>query len=190
MDISELYAKIIPPLDYQHRNGVTTHHLIDQLPGEEKKEIEKKLIENVTIIPRGVDDLIVDNLVHLKSKESVSALRSMLDKVEDHDKIMIAWAIYAIDQDNSMIQIAINSIRNIQSPYTLLHLLSYLGKFKHPDADEELRKYLTHKNDLVSYNARRYLGLEPLFGNQNAVFADNRSVSTKIKNYFRKLLNR
>jgi len=191
MDISELYAKIIPPLDYQHRNGVTTHHLIDQLSDDEKKEVEKKLIENVTIIPRGVDDLIVDNLVHLKAKESVPALRSMLDKVEDHDKIMIAWAIYAIDQDNSMVQIAINSIRNIQNPYTLLHLFSYLAKFKLPETDEELRKHLTHKNEFVRYNASRYLGLEPLFGNdENVVFADNRSVSSKIKNYFRRLLNR
>jgi len=191
MDISELYAKIIPPLDYQHRNGVTTHHLIDKLSDEEKKEVEKKLIEDVSIIPRGVDDLIVENLVHLKSKDAVPALRGLLDKISDTERVWIASAIYAIDQDNSMIQVALQSFRTIERPNEFISLFRYLAEFKHPDTDEELRKYLTHKDELVRYNARVKLGLEDPFAYlKDAVFVDPHSVSTKIKNYFRRLLNR
>ena len=40
MDIHKMINEIIPPADYQHRNGFNNTHLIDNLNDNEKRRVE------------------------------------------------------------------------------------------------------------------------------------------------------
>lgn len=44
-NINQLLKEIIPPDDYQHRNGFSNEHIILSLIEKEKMEVEKNLIE-------------------------------------------------------------------------------------------------------------------------------------------------
>jgi len=44
MDIEKIVAEIIPPSDYQHRNGFNNVPLIDKLSDDEKRGVQDALI--------------------------------------------------------------------------------------------------------------------------------------------------
>jgi hypothetical protein len=72
MYIEKLLREIIPPADYQHRNGFNNIPLIDKLTDDEKLQLENALIRELTVdLDREPDDLIIETLAYLKSQKSL-----------------------------------------------------------------------------------------------------------------------
>ena len=156
MNIEELIAEIIPPNDYQHRNGFSNVQLIDQLTNEERELVEDaliyKLIENT-------DMLIVETLGYMRSEKSLPILNNMLEECSDNmRKIIIATSIFVIDRDNAMINVSINAFKHLDNIYQQISAFYYLKKFESPQTDSLIGEYTEHSNYLLSYNAKQALG--------------------------------
>lgn len=157
MHINEMITEIIPPSDYQHRNGFSNTHLIDKLNEMEKIEVENALISLLLSNPE--DMLIVETLSYMKSEKSVPILKNILQKTQyEMSKIIISSSIFEINWDKEMIDIAINSFKKLPNIYYLIDSFYYLIKFKNPEINKIIEEYTTHKEDLVSYNAKQVLG--------------------------------
>jgi len=165
MDIEKLLSEIIPPNDYEHRNGFSNKSIIDGLSTEEKGVIEEQLIKKLEL---GDEDLlIVETLSYLKSEKALPLLYELLNKSsDDRVRIIIAVSIFDINQDDSLVNIAIESFKKIESikdAYFVFRLLSafyYLSRFKDERANELIAAYTDHGDFLLSYNAKIALGLK------------------------------
>ena len=162
-DIDGLLQKIIPPTDYQHREGFNNVPIIDSLTSEERLEIECRLI---ALLAGKIDYLIIESLVHIKSRKAVSTLEMALFKTQNPiDTLIIAWAIFAITGDNKMCDIALeasiaidnNYSEAINYKYNLIAMFDYMAKMHDVRIDKIIKKYLIHKDILLSFNARRAL---------------------------------
>lgn len=157
--------EIIPPSDYQHRNGFNNIPLIDKLTGEEKIQLENALINKLIFeSDTEPDSLIVETLAYLKSQKSVPVLRQLLEKnLYDITKLVIASSIYEINGDNDMIDIAIDVIKNIEHKkgayyvYKLTKAFYYLIKFKNAEINSIIEEYTRHKEYLITSNAKEVL---------------------------------
>ncbi|HZL11133.1 MAG TPA: HEAT repeat domain-containing protein [Prolixibacteraceae bacterium] len=168
MDIEKLIGEIIPPSDYQHRNGFDNILIIDRLTDNEKKQVENVLIDRLlhkTV--EEVDTLIVETLAYLKSEKALPVLKNLLEHCSSEVvKLRIATSIFEINQDNDMVKIAITSFKkldNNKDSYYVHKLTSaffYLIKFNKPEVNGLIKEYITHKEYLLSYNAKRALGMQ------------------------------
>jgi hypothetical protein len=165
MNIEKLLREIIPPADYQHRNGFNNIPLIDKLTGDEKIQLENALIDKLTFeSDKEPDSLIVETLAYLKSQKSVPVLRKLLDKnLYIITELIIATSIYEISRDNDMIDSAINIVNKIEykkGPYYVSKLTKafyYLIKFENAEINSIIEKYTSHQEHLIAYNAKRVL---------------------------------
>lgn len=166
MEFEKKVDEIIPPMDYQHRNGFSNIQLINELTHNEKEKLEHILIKKLIFTnDEEIDILIVETLAYLKSKISLPILKDLLTKCSDEMcKLIIATSIYDIDKGSSnMIDIAINSIKkmdNINDAYYVYKLASafyYLAKFRNTRINHIIKDYTEHKEYLVSYNAKKHL---------------------------------
>jgi hypothetical protein len=66
--MEKLINEIIPPDDYQHRNGFSDEHLIDKLNVEERKVIENELIKR---LEKATDMLVVETLGYIKIEQII-----------------------------------------------------------------------------------------------------------------------
>lgn len=163
--IKKLLKEIIPPADYEHRNGFTNTQEIDRLKGLERAEVEKALIEMLETQPIAqLDDLIVDTLAYMKSELSLPLLYDLLKKsISEEMRIRIAVAIFQIRSDAKMIPIAMESFKtlvNKQDAYYSTRLIGafyYLAIFKDPEVNKMINEYTSHSNMLVAFNAKRAL---------------------------------
>jgi hypothetical protein len=82
------------------------------------------------------DILIVETLAHLQSIKSLPILYTLLDKEIEKSAIIIAAAIFQINKDNQMLEIAINAFKDLEKNrdayyiYRLLPMFYYLRKFR------------------------------------------------------------
>jgi hypothetical protein len=158
MDIHRKLAEIIPPNDYQHRYEFNNHNLIDKLTNDEKKEIENALIEKLVAIPE--DILIVETLSYIKSEKAIPAMNYSLKNCKiEIQKIIIAVSIYKINKDDEMIDVAIKAFKRIANKWDLIISFCYLKPFDSPKINEIIQEYIDHREYLVSYNAKRALGI-------------------------------
>lgn len=161
MDINKVINEIIPPDDYQHRNGFSNEHIIDKLSDEDKFRIEAELIDKLRKKP---DMLIAETLAYMNSAKSLPLLYDLL-KTSDEGmaKLILASSIYRINKDTSMIDIAIIVIRKIDNKrdayyvHKLTSAFYYLSKFQEPKTTKLLEEYSKHSEYLVSYNAKQAL---------------------------------
>jgi hypothetical protein len=168
MDIERLIGEIIPPSDYQYRNGFNNIPIINKLTDDEKKQVEDILVNKLSDkANKEVDTLIVETLAYLKSRKSLPVLKDLLKHSSNEVvKLRIATSIFEINQDNDMVDIAINSFKKLDNnndPYYVYKLTSaffYLIKFNKPEVNELIKKYINHKDFLLSYNAKRVLGMQ------------------------------
>lgn len=166
MSIKKIIDTIIPPSDYQYRNGFNNIPTIEKLTSDEKLQVEDYLINMLSDSKtKSVDTLIVETLAYLKSKKSLPVLRSLFDYCNyEMCKLIIAASIYEICEDKSMIDIAISSFRKMDDKsnsyykYNLISGFSYLVKFQNPEINKIIEEYLDHQDSLVSYNAKESLG--------------------------------
>jgi hypothetical protein len=167
MELEKLVKEIIPPADYQHRNGFQNESIIDKLTPYEKRLVEDELIcllLNQT--GKYIDTLITKTLAYLKSDKSLPILKNLLQsEVSDIDKLIIAESIFEINGEIEMTNVAISSFRKISQRtdsyyiYDLISAFYYLAKFKNPEINKVIEGYTDHKEYLVSYNSKRYLEL-------------------------------
>lgn len=159
MSTDELLKQIIPLAKYEYREGFSNHKIVDTLNEIERADIESKLI-NLLQSSKEVDNLIVDTLAYMKSKNSLVTLKSLIKKqLPVIETLSIACAIYEIDNDESMIDLAIKNFEKITDNYTIMASFYYLFKFNNDRLDNIIKKFLNHKDYLVSYNAKRFIDL-------------------------------
>jgi len=162
--IGEYIKLLIPPSDYQHRNGFSNNLLIDILKAYEKELIEERLIE---LLNSNNDLLIVETLAYMKSTKALPILYKLLEATTDHSiKLATATFIYLINGDTTLIDKAVKIFKDVEerndpyNTYSLTDAFYYLSLFKTERANALIEKYINHKDFLVSNNAKRYLGIE------------------------------
>ena len=78
MNIDKLINEVIPPKDYQHRNGFNNIPIIDELTANEKQLLEEALIRKLqSEAAKEIDTLIVETLAYLKSVASLPILKKL-----------------------------------------------------------------------------------------------------------------
>jgi hypothetical protein len=165
MNTDKLIDKIIPPSDYQHRNGFSNTQIIDQLSEQEKTLVEDALIN--MLMTKTNDTLIVETLAYLKSVKSLPLLYEFLKNCSDiMARIIVSTSIFEINKDDNMINTAVVSFKELDNNkdayyvYKIISAFYYLIKFKSPEVTDIIEKYVTHKAHLVSYNAKQALGMQ------------------------------
>jgi hypothetical protein len=158
-NIDELLKEIIPPNDYQHRNGFGNEHIIFSLSQTEKIEVEKRLIE---MLEKKDDTLIGETLAIMKSENSLQALKRRLELTKNSSpKIMWASFINEIKGgDEEMKNVALNEFENVTEKYTQILTFHYLSRFKDARINEKIQSYINHNDYLIAYNARTSIGIE------------------------------
>lgn len=156
MDINKIVSEIIPPDDYQHRNGFSNEHLIDKLSDEEKFKVETEL---VNMLHKKTDMLIVETLGYMKSEKSLPVLYKLLDSLNDEmAKVITATSIFEINQDQKMIEVAKASFKTIKDKFQLIFAFHYLVRLQDSEISKLILAYTTNSDYLISYNAKQVLG--------------------------------
>ncbi len=158
-NIDQLIKELIPPADYQHRNGFSNKHMVLKLKEAEKTEVEQKLIE---MLETEDDDLIGETLVILKSTSSIPTLRKRLGLSEGPPR-KIMWASYINEiknGDEEMKEIALNEIDKIVDNFSLISVFHYLAQFRDSKINDKINNYINHEDFLVAVNARKVLGMD------------------------------
>lgn len=112
-----------------------------------------------------VDTLIIETLGYLKSVDALPVLKRHLIVIDKGIiKLIIAAAIFEIGRENEMIDIAVNSIerivnQDVHNKYVLPSAFYYLAKFNDEKTKQILQDYSSHPDYIISYNAKRYLGM-------------------------------
>lgn len=165
MDIDKLVNEVIPPSDYQHRNGFNNIPIIEELTENEKQLLEKALIQKLqSEAEKEIDTLIVDTLAYLKSVASLPVLKNLLEVGNDIVvRLRIATAIFEISQEADMVDIAVSLVKEMDNKkdayyvYKLTSAFYYLAKFKNEKTKQLIKEYTSHPEYLISYNAKRAL---------------------------------
>lgn len=165
MDIDKLINEVIPPSDYQHRNGFNNVPIIERLTDGEKILLEKALIQKLqSEAGKEIDTLIVDTLAYLRSVASLLLLKNLLEVSNDIVlRLRIATAIFEISQDAEMVDIAVSLVKEMDNKkdayyiYKLTSAFYYLAKFKNEKTKQLIKAYVSHPDYLISYNAKQAL---------------------------------
>lgn len=157
-NIAKIIDEIIPLNDYLNRYEFNNTHLIDCLTLHEIQLIEPILIQKLKKSPD--DTLIVDTLVYIKSKNALPIFYEIIGTLTNNVKIIImASSIYKLCQDKEMIGIAIDAFRKISDSFDIITAFYYLVTFNDSIANDLVKTYTENEDVLVSYNAKRALGL-------------------------------
>jgi len=153
MNISELIEKVIPPNDYQHRNGFSNKPIMDSLDPETKRALEQELIK---LLDKETDPLIAETLAYIQSDAAIPALLNALHRISDPAaKLIFANSIYKMDGNKEAMEIGINSFKAVSNKFAKMSLFYYLATFKSPEVDEILELYSGDKDTLLATNAKK-----------------------------------
>ena len=158
-NLNELLNEIIPPSDYQHRNGFSNDHIIDSLSENEIIEVENELIKS---LKKSGDHLIGDTLAYMKSIKSLPILNEKLNSSKAPDS-KINWAsfIFRIDSENEeMKDIAFQEFQKVSGKYKLIGIFHTLYCFNDSRINDRIKSYQNDKVYLIAYNARTIFGLD------------------------------
>lgn len=158
-NIDHLLEELIPPDDYQHRNGFSNERLVLSLSDTEKLKVEKRLIEMLDVKD---DELIGETLTILKSTDSLDSLSKRLNSAK-RPTSKIIWASYINEikgGDEEMKEIALNEFDNVKEKYSRITMFHYLTRFQDSRINENIKGYIDHKDYLTACNARITLGID------------------------------
>ena len=158
-NIEHLLKELIPPSDYQHRNGFSNEHIILRLTENEKTEVERKLIE---MLEKKEDGLIGETLTILKSTDSLPTLRKRLN-LSKSPSLKIIWASFINEiknGDDEMKKIALTEFDNISEKFSRIGIFHHLAGFNDSRINDKIRTFINHKDYLTAYNARTTLGID------------------------------
>lgn len=154
-DIEVLINEIIPPDDYQHRNGFSNDHLINALNDKDKAKVEAQLI---VMLQKKTDMLIVETLGDMKSENALPVLYELLNFAEDEMvKIIIATSIFKINQDQNIIEVGKISFKNLKKKYQLIPAFYYMVIFRDIEVSKLIEGYIKNPDELISFNAKQAL---------------------------------
>ncbi len=158
-NIEHVLKELIPPSDYQHRNGFSNEHIVLSLNENEKIEVERNLIE---LLEKTEDVLIGETLTIMESIDSLSTLRKRLDLSQSPTmKIILASFINEIKSgDEEMKKIALSEFDKVSEKYSRIGIFHYLAKFCDSRINDKIRNYINDKDYLIAYNARISLGID------------------------------
>ncbi len=165
LNIENFIDEIIPPSDYQHRDGFSNTQSIDKLD-----EQEKKLVEDALICRFSTDDpdtLIIDTLLYLRSEKAIPLFYDALQiSSSAMIKLIIGTSIYELNKDADMINTCILSVGELEKNrayymYNLPTAFYYLAKTHNEKLNLLIGKYVNHKEYLISYNAKRHFRRNP-----------------------------
>ena len=157
--IDHIIEELIPPADYQHRNGFSNEHLVLNLTDQDKREVEKRLIE---MLETNDDGLIGETLAILKSTDSLTGLNKRLNAAKSSTSKII-WASYINEikgGDNEMKNLALSEFDNVKDKYSRITIFYYLSQFRDNRINEKIRSYIHNSDYLTAYNARTALGID------------------------------
>ena len=158
-NIEHLLKELIPPFDYQHRNGFSNEHIVLSLTENEKTEVERNLID---MLEKKEDDLIGKTLTIMKSTNSLPTLRKKM-QLSQSPTMKIIWASYINEiknGDEEMKEIALNEFDKVSEKYTQIGIFHHLAKFCDSRINDKIRNYINDKDYLTAYNARISLGID------------------------------
>ena len=158
-NIEHLLKELIPPSDYQHRNGFSNEHIVLSLTENEKTEVERNLIE---MLEKKEDDLIGETLTIMKSTDSLPTLRKRLN-LSKSPTMKIIWASYINEiksGDEEMKKIALTEFDNVTEKYSRIGVFYHLAGFCDSRINDKIRDFINHKDYLTAYNARTSLGID------------------------------
>jgi HEAT repeat protein len=166
-NINLLFREIIPPCDYQHRNGFNNIPILVKLSAKEKEELETLLISELNDQENlEIDTLVVETLGYLKSNKALPILKLKLAKCKAAQiRLTIITSLYEIEQADGLVDLAfeiVTEIDNVEVPhyyYSLSSAFYCLLKLKSEKIKPFLEKYETHENIFISYNAKRVLDI-------------------------------
>lgn len=157
--IEQLIKELIPPNDYQHRNGFSNEHIVLSLTEKEKLEVERTLIE---MLEDKEDDLIGETLTIMKSTDSLPTLQKRLN-LTNSSTMKIIWASYINEiknGDEKMKEIALSEMDKVSEKYSRIGIFHHLAKFRDDRINNKIRNFINHKDYLTAYNARTSLGID------------------------------
>jgi len=157
--IDQIIEDLIPPAEYQHRNGFSNEQLVLNLTDQDKREVEKRLIE---LLETKDDELIGETLANLKSTASLTGLYKRLNLAKGATSKII-WASYINEiksGDKEMTDLAFKEFDNIKDKYSRITIFHYLSQFHDGRINEKIRSYIDNSDYLTAYNARTALGID------------------------------
>jgi len=158
METSKLICELIPPNDYNHRNGFTNEHLISKIPTEQLAEVESKLLE---MLESSNDSLIGETLAAMNSTKSVELLKRKID-LSNTPFNKITWASFIVminGHDEHLNNLALKEFEKIDPSLETLELFYILRRFNDERITERIRSFVNDDDYLVAYNSRRVLGI-------------------------------
>lgn len=158
-EINQLLKEIIPPSDYQHRNGFGNDDIIDSLFDSQKIEVEARLID---MLKQDDDTLIGETLAYMKSNNSLTVLLKRIELTTNpHVRIIYASCINEIKGgDEEMKKLALNEFEKVTEKYALLSTFHVLSRFKDSRVEEKIHSYINDKDYLIAYNAITSIGID------------------------------
>lgn len=160
LNIEKYINEIIPPADYQHRNGFSNTQSIDKLDEQEKKLVEDALIRKLSI--HAPDDLIIDTLTYLRSTNALPLLYQALQvSSSPMMKIILASSIFELNGDADVVDVCMVALTELEGnkayyKYTLPTAFYYLAKTNSDKLNSLIGRYVDHREYLISYNAKRH----------------------------------
>lgn len=169
--------QIIPPRRRQYREGFTNTPLIDKLNYSERQIVETSLIgklcesydkivanklsaNQLSVDELSVDSLIVETLAYMKSTKSLPVLNDLLAiSTNNFEKLVISAYIFKINSDEAMIDIALQLFLKFQDKFEKILGFIYLEMFQAPATNALIKEHVNDNEYLISYNAKRHLGL-------------------------------
>ncbi|MCF7559212.1 hypothetical protein L3X39_01075 [Sabulilitoribacter multivorans] len=158
-NIEHLLKELIPPSNYQNRNGFSNEHIVLSLTEKEKTEVERNLIE---MLEKKEDDLIGETLTIMKSTDSLPTLRKRLN-LSKSPTMKIIWASYINEiksGDEEMKKIALTEFDNVSEKYSRIGIFHHLAGFSDSRINDKIRNFINHEDYLTAYNARTSLGID------------------------------
>jgi hypothetical protein len=155
-DFQELIQKIIPPADYQHRNGFCNKSIIDSLDFGQKSKVEEHLLNE---LHPECDSLVSETLVYLKSERALAFFKNQLEETNDYySDIHLAKYIGEISGfTDELRDKAYSAFLKIEDKNRLIFLFHDLVKFNDTRIDERIKSYQNDKDILISHNAKTSL---------------------------------
>ncbi|WP_299118265.1 hypothetical protein [uncultured Tenacibaculum sp.] len=157
-NIEQLIKELIPPNNYQYRNGFSNEHIILSLSEKEKAEVEETLIE---MLEDKEDDLVGETLTLMKSTDSLPTIQKRLN-LTNSPTMKIIWASYINEiknGDEKMKEIALTEMDKVSEKYSRIGIFHLLVKFSDNRINNKIRNFINHKDYLTAYNARTSLGI-------------------------------
>lgn len=146
--------QLLPTSAYSRATDGLMTGIIDRMSTVDRDLVEQALIDR---LESGSEDTwIAEYLGYMKSERSLPTLYNTLANAHEAvTKIIVSSAIYNIKSDTELIKVALKAASTVHDKYALIGIFTYLAKFKDPNIERFLERFVNNEEFLISYNAKR-----------------------------------